>query len=442
MLDTVTVVTSWPGDQVRVQLHRVLELDSQGLLVWDVSKGEYVEGSWSSKVRLRDAAVSTRCNCGAVRHDRQWLCEDHQRLIRRGGNPEYVKRPGGNSDFGPWYWEPRPGAVSKCDESVWVPRWLGHYERGLSVSGSLAKYVQGHNVTSPWEAVEIHKLLGEFLHAWQIRFCEDAMELNGPCKMLIPPSMATSELIDVSRLDIALTFRVGETRRDAEDFLRGIRYSVRARKSQTSDDSSASVSGSGEHMTVYIGKHSTERTWKFYLKDVEIEKKGRHRLFDEDERMREIAVEFLRGTVRLELTLRRSWLPATGVPVSAGDLQVMMEHWDRLEKGENMRINGALLEEARRLKPAARDAYQLWERGENVRLYFPKPTFYRHRKVVKEATGVDIGIQRPLEGVVEPKDLDYSREFLEGAHVPHEAFPVELGGVDREPVLPFGSGVG
>ena len=74
----------------------------------------------------------------------------------------------------------------------------------------------------------------------------------------------------------------------------------------------------------------------------------------------------------------------------------------------------------------ARWAYSVWERGENTRLHFKKPTFYKYRRLVREATGVDIGIQRPLEGAVEPKDLDYSREFLESVHVPHEAFPPEL----------------
>ena len=443
MLDTVTVVTPWDGEALKGQLPQIQKLRPErkgGGVEWGTSQGESVEGSHSSKVRVRDAAASIKCDCGAVRHQRQWLCEDHQRLMASGGNPEYLwrRRPDGSGG----YWEPRPGAVSLCDEKVWVPRWEGHHDRGVSVSGSLAKFIQGHNATSPYQAVDIFKLLDRFLEEWQFRYvdaiCYEGMR-GQPCTEIEPPwAVDPVRLIDVSRLDLAETYRVGETRRDAEEWLRGLRYSVRARKSATSDDSSGSVSGAGEDTTVYIGKHSTERTWKAYLKDVEIMKRGRHRLFDERADLREMAAEFLRGTVRLELTLRRSWLPDVGVPVQGPDIQVQMQHWDRLGKGENMRINGELPEGLAVLKPGAKWAYSLWERGENVRGHYKKPTFYKYRRLVMDATGVDIGIQRPLEGVVEPKDLDYSREFLESVHVPHEAFPVELRDVDREPVLPFG----
>lgn len=317
--------------------------------------------------------------------------------------------------------------VSKCREKVWVPRWAGHYDRCVSVHGSLAKYIQGHNVTGRWEGVDIQGLLWMFHWCWLENWHCEAMErweegLSDEDLFLTPGWGREEEpLLDVSRVDLAGTFRVGESERDARDWMRGLEYSTRSREGVWRPDDD---SGGGNGFS--LGRHASERTWKAYLKGVEICKPGHQLLFERRRDLRDVAVEFLKGTVRLELTLRRSYLRRVGVPVVGDDLSVMMGHWDRLGKGDNVRINGEMAKEARALKSGPRDAYQLWERGEDVKEWFPRPTYYRHRRTILEATGVDIKIRRAAEGVIEVKELDYSREFLEGCYVAHEEFPGEL----------------
>lgn len=280
---------------------------------------------------------------------------------------------------------PRIAAISADGNVEWEsPRWLksrGSHDATMAVrpmgdcievSGSPAKFLQGHNV---FGSDDVHGL--------------SVFTIAGVCDPL-GIEMTNSELdlvmagdIELVQVDINYSFGTG-TRANALAWIRA-----------------AELHGHLEHRgrgqltkgsTVTWGKGSRIWELKAYSKGQELEAPD-HRL-PADLPHRAELLEWANDKIRPELKLRARYLRKLGLdhvrdwkPGTPRD--IFVEHLGKL------RLSGELTmtdDATKTLPPGLQGALAMWKAGTDLRDAFPRRTFYHYRRKLLDLAGVDIAV--------------------------------------------------
>ncbi len=145
--------------------------------------------------------------------------------------------------------------------------------------------------------------------------------------------------------------------------------------------------------TLYFGKSSRRWSLKFYHKGQEIKDNKKH----QRELPKEVLL-FADKSLRCELTLRGKELDKIGLStVSAWEdiatVDVYNSYLSKLDLSDNMTTVDQ--EKLEKLPPRLVAVYHCWTRGDDIREMYPKNTFYRYRKQIMEALGVNISVRQP-----------------------------------------------
>jgi hypothetical protein len=244
----------------------------------------------------------------------------------------------------------------------------------LWLSGNPSKFIQGHNAFGP----SVSSLAPVLMQV-----VKGLPEKNRPLDV----NDTRFPAIHRNRVDITLMINMG-SHKIVHEWLNTAAMSTRSRHGRPQ------VSGT----TVYWGKHSTRWTMKAYCKLCEIRE---HRTEFEPVEAYNPVSEYVENQLRLELTLRTPELKEKGTLNES----LIWDYMNRIEVGimkkDIVKPN---------LKPAVMWCLTAWLRGEDVRMSFPRKTYYRYRSIIKDEVGVDISLPcTGQEKIIERKqfDLDY-----------------------------------
>lgn len=226
----------------------------------------------------------------------------------------------------------------------------------LRVSGNPSKFLQGHNAAGPSVS-----LLGPVVQAMVRGFAEGLRPVDADEEKL--------PAVHRSRVDITTAVDMG-SHQAVHDWLRLAAAVTRSRHGRAVDSSG----------TVYWGQKSRRWSLKAYCKHCEMKA---HPVI-----VRELADELLewsRNHLRIELTLRRPELKERdGLEESL--------IWEFMNRLEIPTMKETVKFESVDLPTGARAALQLWLDGHEVATLFPRRSYYRHRRTILDAAGVDISM--------------------------------------------------
>jgi II/X family phage/plasmid replication protein len=245
----------------------------------------------------------------------------------------------------------------------------------VAVSGSYARYLQGHNV---WSGPDLGALCAQ-------TFGRVAQALGLP--LWPEDGRAIQEgRIPLTRVDVFAQYDLGSLER-VQAWLEGAGARGRAGRQ------SVSTERSRHGATVYAGKCSRSVTLRLYGKGGELRQRGLPASLERGADLLAYATPLL----RVEVTLRKRVLTARGLdtvaawadPAIAGAM--IDERVALLEIEDAMTLADDVLAG---LPRPLRLAYHEWRAGEDLRAACSRATFYRYRKALL-AYGVDIAHPRP-----------------------------------------------
>lgn len=255
----------------------------------------------------------------------------------------------------------------------------------LFVSGNPVKHIQGHNLFGPCDPRALF-----FDAGWEIR---KAVGLF--------PSASTWEGNDFvgprfTRIDLTRSYRFPSAAA-ARTWLREVGAAARSRHG-------GAINTDG---TIYFGKGSTRWSMKLYHKGDELLARGKgHRLPDELPQ-RNALIEWAEGVVRFEATLRTPELEK--IDLAQWDpLEVWQRYYSKITWNQNAQMTEADMLEAN-LPNYLRGSLAMWRAGVDLRTSLSKASFYRQRRELLEAVGVDIASPPPKRDAaaeVPPATLD------------------------------------
>lgn len=265
--------------------------------------------------------------------------------------------------------------------TIWTPSGAE-----LFLSGNPVKLLQGHNAFGSCDAVGLFLQAGLFVRQFAGLFPSprtwESCQFAGP---------------RFTRLDLTRSYRFPSSRH-ALTWLRDVAATARDRRGSTLTK--------GE--TVYFGKHSTRWTMKLYEKSTELLK----RMTEKGHGVPRSVLDWSAGVVRFELTLRSPELKKhpekvaqlCGSRASLAALDLWQEYYDRVTFNRNLQMSQAeLLEQS--LPDHLRLKLGAWRGGTDMRSVMSKPTFYRVRRQLLDAVGVDIA-SKPVEPAPTAPDID------------------------------------
>lgn len=246
----------------------------------------------------------------------------------------------------------------------------------LYVTGNPVKFYQGHNLFGSADAVGLALAAG--------------MAVRQSVGMF--PGPDTFKACDFtrpkfSRVDLTRSYRF-RSEADALEWIRAVAASSRSRH--------GAALTRGE--TVYFGQHSRRWSMKVYPKRQELHAhKPRsgpalHHL--------DLLSDWASGVVRFEVVLRGPELD--NLPLDFDPLTVWQTYFDKITLNENaaMSQDRTLIEQA--LTPHQQTVVIAWRAGADLRALYTKPTFYRIRKQLLDALGIDIASPPVAPGVSAP----------------------------------------
>jgi II/X family phage/plasmid replication protein len=250
----------------------------------------------------------------------------------------------------------------------------------LHVSGSPAKFFQGHNL---FGSDDVQALAGEMLAR--------VFDTVPGIIHVVETARALRTLeIDVLRVDICHSYATGSRER-VHQWLRAAAESCTMKHRGR---------GMMDRETLYVSRGSRYSTFKGYAKGHEIEQKG-HQL---PEALRTPAMfNYADDVLRLEWQLNARGLRTIDRNVLSsweiGDpLEIYSQHLARVNLAGNLRMTPTDLENVPR---ELRKTYELWQSGVDLKSpkVMAKTTFYRHRLALL-GYGIDIASLRPQSNVV------------------------------------------
>ena len=273
--------------------------------------------------------------------------------------------------------------------TVWTPS-----PGTLYLSGNPVKLLQGHNLWGSTDAYPLFFEAGAFIRQHAGLF--PGPETWRSCEFSLPR---------FTRIDLTRSYRFPSLA-EADDYIRFIAANSRSRHG-----AATLVGGT----TVYYGQHSRRWSFKVYSKFHEMVHaiKKRNRLVTLLQRAPASEADLTlwsSGVVRFELTLRTPELET--VPLSYFSNPAALAHlwsayYSRITLSDNTAMNtqSPLLEQT--LPPLLQGVLALWKQGQDLRRVYPQRTFYRHRRDILNALGIDISIPPApqVASIVRP-DLD------------------------------------
>lgn len=256
------------------------------------------------------------------------------------------------------------------DSRLLIRSWDGH---DLFVSGNVVKHVQGHNLWGPDDAI------GLFMDAG-LRIRQELGLFPGPHTWRANGYQGPS----FTRLDLTRSYRF-DSEQEARAWIRDVAGVARTRHG------GAVMRGD----TVYYGKGSERWTFKVYHKGDELQARRKGHQLPAWLGGRDTLLEWSQGVVRFELTLRSKELAKHDV-LNSAPIDLWREYFDRIEWNQNAMSTAKttdLLEQD--LPGRLRAAVALWRTGEDLRAFYPKKTYYRYRRQIMDATGIDISAPPP-----------------------------------------------
>lgn len=250
--------------------------------------------------------------------------------------------------------------------------------RRLEVSGNLAKFLQGHNI---FGTEDLSSLICAFLERVQPLLWPDGMPDVDVSGGRISRIDCTSGLLLDSPRDVLTYIRAAEERGNCSHRGRGV------------------LKGEG---TLVFGDATGKRAkaWQLtmYAKGLEVARRPLPHLMMERADVLDYVNRLLRVEVRvrtaelkrLDLATVEKWGPDTCE-------RVWREKVDRIDFMEGTVMACSELEG---VKPRLLDAYDAWQAGRDLRTGRSRAQWYRLRREMKEALGVDISIKMPKSNVV------------------------------------------
>lgn len=282
-------------------------------------------------------------------------------------------------------------SISNEGEIQWsTEKWLsvsGSFESSIQVrsyhsevqcshiilSGNPSKFLQGHNL---WGTDDLEGLLGECFFR--------VLSLLGISDFAKYP-MGNVSGAHLTRVDLTAMYHLRDGL-EVNNWLRAAEFSATTRHSGR---------GQMSNGTLYFGKNSRRWSIKFYHKGQEVKANEKHhRALSEELHI------FADKSLRCEVTLRGMELEKMGLSTvcewsDVEPLTVYNEYLQRLKISENMTmVDQNKLEN---LPPRLVAAFRCWENGEDMRELYPSRTFYRYRKQIMDAVGIDISVRQPSD---------------------------------------------
>jgi len=276
-------------------------------------------------------------------------------------------------------------AVRGSYESTLRIRSAGACDKGaafLHVDGNPAKFLNGHNVVGSRDILMlvdmcISKIFSRLSYAYTSDLRQTVFEGN----------------FKVSRIDINdyVTFN---SESDA------LAWQMAAEQVATSRQGKFVRKGT----TIYMGKHSRRVSLKIYSKYLELTqaKKGHKLPFALPHKQQ--LLDFAEKKLRIEATFRSLFLKDLGLtkakdltPHTLGELYA--KQVGKLEMNAQVKLQPY---EEMDLPRSVMSTYMHWKDGARLKDILPKPTFYRHRKILKKH-GIDIKVSpRKIQSNVIP----------------------------------------
>lgn len=259
------------------------------------------------------------------------------------------------------------------------------YGSELYIDGNPSKFLQGHNVIGSDDIITLVLLT-----------VKQVLKANGQELDAFSERRILEGDFALYRVDINYSYELPSQ----SDVMAWIR--------------SASVQSKTRHglpelkkTTLYWGKGSTTWMFKAYSKFAELTSgKKQHRL--PRELLNTPLLAFSENKLRLELQLRKelkkiairnhgteTFYAKYLTPTVCREL--FNEYLGRIEMADNFTFKDADL---LKLPNACRGSYELWRKGHDVKSILHKPTFYRHRKQIKQVLGCDIALPAPSASAV------------------------------------------
>lgn len=230
----------------------------------------------------------------------------------------------------------------------------------LRISGNPTKFLQGHNVFGP-SVSDLATVVRE-----TVRRLPGVLR-PADCDRAEWPAVGRSRVDTQTHVDLGSDRAVHEWLMAAERFTR-------------SRHGRAMLAGT----TVYWGQHSRRWTIKAYCKFCEL---ATHPPAEHLDELR----AYSEGHLRLELTLRTLELKPRGTLTD----DVLWEYFDRVVNAMPKTGDGKLEVEMMTksgLPLAVQSQVLLWLSGREVRRMMPRRTFYKYRRQVLDALGVDLSL--------------------------------------------------
>jgi II/X family phage/plasmid replication protein len=269
----------------------------------------------------------------------------------------------------------------------------------LEISGNPVKWLQGHNLFGPSHPIPL------IYHTMR-----RVVDILG-----VVPSAGDRRAwvygeYDLLRVDVTRMYDLGE---DAEvtRFLTGAAKVAKGRYQRTSAYNAD---------TVYLGQKSKRVTVKFYNKLQELLTRGHGLPTTMTPALCQALLDFARGKLRYEVTLRTRELRdrelRRAASWNAGTADVILDdRLARVELNDVVRLPEGVVDQ---LPPKLLPIYHAWRAGTDFRALYSRPTFYRRRRELL-AYGIDIAEVRPHEVVAKTEYLmgRSLRSFLVGPGV-------------------------
>lgn len=265
-------------------------------------------------------------------------------------------------------------ASSSKNFRVWTPS-----PGSLYLSGNPVKLLQGHNLFGSMDLLGLYMEAGFFVRSHAGLF----------------PGPSTWEACQFgkpryTRIDITRSYRFSSDS-EALDYIRHVVGSAKSKHGQ------AKLYGSG---TAYFGQNSRRWSMKVYAKKQEMlvgirgaARNLRGFLFPDE------LLDWATGVVRFELTLRSPEIKKfTDSPakLDINSSEALHALWHAYYENIQFNENQAMTQRPD-LVESSLDRYlqgtvALWRQGSDLRNLLPKNTYYRHRREILKACGIDISV--------------------------------------------------
>lgn len=269
-----------------------------------------------------------------------------------------------------------------AEEGSRCPGLGSRRKSGLELSGNPAKFLYGHNLFGSADALELLRLSVEKVRSVLFPELEPVgADLDG----------------ELSRIDLTASWLL-DREADVMPFLKAMEETVwcpyRGRGVQSDHP------GTLYYGKVDKGKRAKAWQLKIYHKGRDI---GVHKL-PEPALLVPGLLDEVNRTVRVELTLRSAELKRLGMGrVSQWTPEEVARVWalyvGKLDFAE-AKMNLDTVDLAGLVKPRLVDAITSWKAGNDLRAGRSPASFYRLRKEIREAVGVDIAVAVPKSNVV------------------------------------------